>query len=250
MKNGETDRRVALVTGGGKGIGRAIAARLLADGASVALWDISEPALAEAASALDAGERLATARVDVTDEAAVAAAAEAAVARFGRVDILVNNAGIAGPTRPLLDYPVAAWRQVIEADLTGVFLCCRAVVPHLVAGGWGRVVNLASLAGKEGTPNAAAYSAAKAGVIALTKSLGKELAGSGVLVNAVAPAAVETDILRQMTPEHVATMIGKSPLGRLGTVEEVAELVAWLASDACSFSTGACFDLSGGRAVY
>ncbi len=250
MTAGEFEGRTALVTGGAKGIGEAIARRLLDGGATVVLWDLSAEGLEEAAGRLEAGERLLCHAVDVTDETALAAAADAAIERCGGLDILVNNAGIAGPTLPTLDYPSESWRRVVEVDLTGVFLCCKTLLPHLVARGWGRVVNVASLAGKEGTPNAAAYSAAKAGVIALTKSLGKELAGSGVLVNSVAPAAVETDILKQMTPEHVATMVGKSPLGRLGTPEEVAELVAWLCSDACSFSTGACFDLSGGRAVY
>ena len=234
------DGRVAVVTGGGKGIGRAIAERLAAGGATVESWDL-EP------GADDFGP---VRQPDVSDLAAVEAIAAESLAAQGRIDILVNNAGIAGPTVPLADYDPAAWRRVVEVDLFGVYHCCRAVVPAMRAAGYGRIVNIASLAGKEGTPNASAYSAVKAGVIALTKSLGKELAGSGVLVNCIAPAAIETDILAQMTEAHVATMVAKSPMGRLGTAEEAAELVAWLASEACSFNTSAVFDLSGGRATY
>ncbi|MEZ5845790.1 MAG: SDR family NAD(P)-dependent oxidoreductase [Geminicoccaceae bacterium] len=220
--------RNAVVTGGERGIGAAIVRKLRADGAEVTSWDLdSDPP------------------VDVCDGRSLADAAK----RAGRIDILVCNAGIAGPTGPLETYPDDMFRKIVDIDLVGVFLTCKAVVPLMRAQGYGRIVTMASLAGKEGTPNAAAYSAAKAGVIALTKSLGKELAGSGVLVNAVAPAAIETSLLAQMTPEHVATMIAKSPMQRLGTSEEVAEIVAWLASERCSFNTGAVFDLSGGRAT-
>ena len=243
MKRTDLTNRVAVVTGGAQGIGRAITERLLADGASVVIWDRDVEPLAHVKGAT--GQVL-----DVTDYAAVDAAFRQVMADRGRIDILVNNAGISGPTVRLEDYDLAAWKQVVEVDLIGVFHCCRAVAPAMRKAGYGRIVNMASLAGKEGTPNASAYSAAKAGVIALTKSLGKELAGSGVLVNCIAPAAVDTAILEQMTEAHVATMLAKSPLGRFGTVEEVAALTAWLASEECSFNTGAVFDLSGGRATY
>jgi len=232
--------RVAIVTGGSRGIGAAIVAALAGAGAAVVAWD-KEP-LPDAP-----GESLA---VDVTDEAGVGRALQATLDRHGRLDILVNNAGYAGATLPVADYPIDEWRRIVEINLTGTFLVSRVTLPALQANGWGRIVNVASLAGKEGTPNAAAYSAAKAGVLAFTKALGKELAGTGVLVNAVAPAAVRTQLLEQMTPEHVATMIAKSPLGRLAEPEEVAALVLWLSQPACTFNTGAVFDLSGGRATY
>ncbi|GHD58694.1 oxidoreductase [Thalassobaculum fulvum] len=242
--------RAAVVTGGARGIGLAVAERLLADGARVALWDADAAALEAAVGRLSAGERAVAATVDVTDPASVEAAREAAAAAFGGLDILVNSAGIAGPTVATLDYPLADWRRVVEVNLTGTFLVCQIVAPVLVGRGWGRIVNIASLAGKEGTPNAPAYSASKAGVIAFTKSLAKELAGTGVLANSVAPAALDTDMVKNMNPEHVRIMVSKSPLGRLGTADECAAMVAWLCSPECSFSTGAAFDLSGGRAVY
>jgi NAD(P)-dependent dehydrogenase (short-subunit alcohol dehydrogenase family) len=186
----------------------------------------------------------------VTDEGAVAAALALTEKRLGPVNILIASAGITGPNASVADYPAAAWRQVIEVDLTGVFLCCRAVVPGMTARNYGRIVTIASIAGKEGNPNAAAYSAAKAGVIALTKSLGKELAATGVRVNCVTPAAVKTELFAQMTDSHIRYMLSKIPLGRFGTVEEIAAMIAWLASEECSFTTGGVFDLSGGRATY
>ena len=241
--------RVAVVTGGARGIGLAIVRELRQAGALVTVWDRDQAEI-EAVLKREGRKNLDGYAVDVTDVAALEAARDALLAEHGRIDILVNNAGISGPTVPLVDYDIDDWRRVVEVDLVGVFLCCRTVAPVMVAAGYGRIVNMASLAGKEGTPNASAYSAAKAGVIALTKSLGKELARSGVLVNCIAPAAVETELLQQMTAAHVQTMLDKSPMARFGQVEEVACLTAWLASEACSFNTGAVFDLSGGRATY
>jgi NAD(P)-dependent dehydrogenase (short-subunit alcohol dehydrogenase family) len=242
--------RRAVVTGGAKGIGYGIAKRLLDSGAAVCLWDIDADALAAAAQALGAHGRIETVTADVADAASVEAAARDTASRLGGIDILINNAGISGPNHPVWEYPLAAWRQIIDINLLGVFYCCRAVVPVMLSQGYGRIVSMASIAGKEGNPQASAYSASKAGVIGLTKSLGKELAEQGILVNCVAPAAVETDLFEQMTPEHVAYMRSKIPMGRFGKIEEVASLVAWLASDECTFSTGGVFDLSGGRATY
>jgi len=234
------ERRIAVVTGGAKGIGAAVADRLEQDGLVPVAWDIATPATA--------GHRHLA--CDVSDEASVAQALAATEREHGPIAILVNNAGLTGPSTTVAETPLAQWQKVQAINLTGTFLCSQAVAKAMVPRGYGRIVNIASLAGKEGTPTLAAYSAAKAGVIALTKAHGKELAGTGVLVNAVAPAAIETDLLQQMSPQTVATMIAKSPLGRLGAVDELAELVAWLASERCSFSTGAVFDLSGGRATY
>ncbi|HZS85003.1 MAG TPA: SDR family NAD(P)-dependent oxidoreductase [Stellaceae bacterium] len=239
--------RIAVVTGGARGIGLAIAERLTRSGARVAIWDRDGAAAETAAGAVPGAFPSA---VDVTNEAAIAAALAATENALGPVEILVASAGITGPNAPVADYPVEAWRQVIEVDLTGVFLCCRAVVPGMKRRDYGRIVNIASIAGKEGNPNAAAYSAAKAGVIGLTKSLGKELAQTGIRVNCITPAAVKTAIFDQMTEQHIQYMLSKIPLGRFGTVEEMASLVAWLASEECSFSTGAVFDVSGGRATY
>lgn len=242
--------RVAVITGGARGIGRGVATQFLRSGATVAIWDQDEAAARDTCAALSAIGSVAAMKCDQTDIVSVEHAAAETVRRFGRIEILVNNAGISGPNTKLVDYPVADWTRVIMVDLVGVFHCCRAVVPHLVRHGWGRIVNVASVAGKDGNPNASAYSAAKAGVIALTKSLGKELVGTGVLVNCVTPAAVRTDIFEQMSPEHIQFMLSKIPMGRFGTIEENAQLIAWLASPDCSFSTGGVFDISGGRSTY
>lgn len=231
----------AIVTGAARGIGLAVAKALSASGADVIGWDL-EPAHQR--------DGVAFVEADVTDFAVVARALRQTIDRRGPPDILVNNAGYAGATLPLDAYDVAEWRRIVDVNLLGTFHVCHSVVPAMREAGWGRIVNVASLAGKEGTPNASAYSAAKAGVIALTKALGKELAGTGVLVNAIAPAAVRTGLLEQMADAHVATMIAKSPMKRLGEPEEVADLVQWLCSASCTFSTGAVFDLSGGRATY
>src|SRR5215470_3063941 len=237
--------RVAAVTGGARGIGYAIAARFVQSGAKVALWDLANAE--RSASRLEGAIGVA---MDVTQEKSVAGALAETERRLGPVDILVASAGITGPTLSVADYSLDAWQKVIDVDLTGVFLCDRAVVPGMSRRNYGRIVNIASIAGKEGNPKAAAYAAAKAGVIALTKALGKELAGTGVRVNCVAPAVIKTEILEQVSDEFVQFMLSKIPMGRFGTVEEAAALVAWLASEDCSFSTGAVFDLSGGRATY
>ncbi len=246
MNQMDLQGRVAAITGGARGIGLAIAERMAASGGRVALWDI-DLAEAERQAARLGGV---AAGVDVTDLGSFEAALAAAEAALGPIDILVANAGITGPNAPVESYPVDAWRQVIEIDLTGVFLCCRAVLPGMRARDYGRIVNIASVAGKEGNPNAAAYSAAKAGVIGLTKSLGKELAATGIRVNCVTPAAAKTDIFRQMTEAQIAYMLSKIPAGRFVEVEEIAALACWLATEDCSFSTGAVFDVSGGRATY
>ncbi len=238
--------RVAVVTGAASGIGRATARRLGADGAALELWDAAAEGLAETAS--DTGGNATT--LSVADDEAVAAAAAAAAERHGRIDILVNCAGIAGDIGSVVEADPAEWRRVIEVNLTGTFLCCRAVLPHMQGSGYGRIVNIASVAGKEGNPNAAHYSASKAGVITFTRALGKEVAGSGVLVNCITPAVIETPILGQVTDAQVKYMVERIPLGRMGRPEEVAALIAWLSSEECSFSTAAAFDLSGGRTTY
>ncbi len=240
--------RTAVVTGGAAGIGCAIAQRLMQSGARVSLWDRDEKSLADAAGKLGAGAH--TAQLDVSDEAQVRRACDATLKALSKIDALVCSAGITGPNATTWDYPVADWKQVLDINLTGVFLCNKTVVPHMQKNDYGRIVNIASIAGKEGNPNASAYSASKAGVISLTKSLGKELAKSAIRVNCVTPAAVKTGMFSQMTQAHIDFMLSKIPMGRFGQVEEIASLVAWLCTEECSFSTGAVFDLSGGRAVY
>jgi 3-oxoacyl-[acyl-carrier protein] reductase len=250
MNRIDLNGKVAVVTGGARGIGCAIAQRLLESGAACTLWDMDSAALASAAKALGSKGRLHTVPVDVTQTDSVHAATQATLQEFSHIDILVNNAGIAGATKPTWELSPDEWQQVLQVNLFGTYLCCHAVVPAMIARRYGRIVNIASIAGKEGNPNASHYSASKAGVIALTKSLGKELAKSGVLVNCITPAVIETDILKQVTQQHIDYMRSKIPMDRFGRKEEAAALVAWLCSDECTFSTGAVFDLSGGRATY
>jgi 3-oxoacyl-[acyl-carrier protein] reductase len=240
--------RVVVVTGGAAGIGLAVARRVVAGSGRVVLWDRDESALASARESLGAASSVQT--LDVADADAVVTAAAEAERACGRIDALVCSAGITGPNATLADYPVDAWKRVFDVNVHGVFHCNRAVVPMMRRRDYGRIVNIASVAGKEGNPNASAYSASKAAVIGLTKSLGKELATTGIRVNCVTPAAVRTAIFDQMTQQHIDFMLSKIPLGRFGTVDEVAALVCWLATEECSFSTGAVFDLSGGRATY
>ena len=223
----------AVVTGGASGIGEAVAKRIAAEGGSVAVWDVNGGI-----------------KVDISDFASVERAAAQTISQLGGIDILVNSAGITGPTVPLVDFPVDGWKQVIDINLNGTFYCNRVVVPHMVAQNYGRIVNISSIAGKEGNPNASGYSASKAGVIALTKSLGKELAKHNITVNAITPAAVRTPIFDQMPQTHIDFMLAKIPKGRFGTVDEMASIICWLASEECSFTTGAVFDVSGGRATY
>jgi NAD(P)-dependent dehydrogenase (short-subunit alcohol dehydrogenase family) len=240
--------QTAIVTGAARGIGEAIARRLASEGAMVLLADVDAPAAAETARSI--GERAIAQTLDVTEADSWAAAVDVARQRWGRLDILVNNAGIAGRSAPIWELELAEWQQVLAIDLTGVFLGCRAVLPSMVEAGYGRIVNIASIAGKEGNPNAVPYSAAKAGVIGLTKAVAKEVATRGVLVNAVAPAVIETPILAQVSEEHIRYMTSRIPMGRVGKPEEVAALVAFLCSRELSFSTGAVYDISGGRATY
>jgi 2-dehydro-3-deoxy-L-rhamnonate dehydrogenase (NAD+) len=240
--------RHAVITGGGAGLGLAIAKRMLTSGASVTLWDRDAAALALAVRELGTGADTVQVSVDVLDS--VSAAVQQTLSRHAAVDALVNCAGITGPNTKLWDYPADDWARVMQVNLNGLFYCCRELVPHMRARNYGRIVNLASVAGKDGNPNASAYSASKAGVIALTKSLGKELADTGVRVNCVTPAAVKTAMFDQMTPEHIQFMLSKIPMGRFGEPEEVASMVTWLCTEECSFSTGAVFDLSGGRSSY
>jgi 2-dehydro-3-deoxy-L-rhamnonate dehydrogenase (NAD+) len=238
--------RCAVVTGGARGIGFAVAERFVASGARISIWDV------DGSEAVKQAERLGqhSAAVDVTSESSVQAALGVSMGVLGGIDILVTSAGVTGCNAPVETYPAEEWRRVLEVDLTGPFLCSKAVLPAMKERDYGRIVHIASIAGKEGNPNAAAYSAAKAGVISLTKSLGKELAATGIRVNCVTPAAVETGMFAQMTDSHIAYMLSKIPLGRFGRADEIASLIAWLSSEECSFSTGAVFDLSGGRATY
>lgn len=245
--------RGAVVTGGAAGLGYAIAERLLASGANVCIWDLDQDAINDALAGLNGSGKGGTATgqiCDISDPGAVEMAANASAKELGAIDILVNNAGISGPNVPSWEYPVEDWLRVINVDLTGTFLVSRAVIPGMLERDYGRIVNIASVAGKEGNPNAPAYSSAKAGVIGLTKTLGKELAQSGVVVNCVAPAAVRTAIFDQMSEEHINFMLSKIPMNRFGLAAEIAAMVAWLSSEECSFSTGAVFDISGGRATY
>jgi 3-oxoacyl-[acyl-carrier protein] reductase len=250
MNQIDLHNRHAVVTGGAQGIGLAVAKRLLSSGASLSLWDRDAELLSKTVEELKGNYVVSANVVDVSDEASVAAATSETMDRHGKIDILVANAGIAGPNHKTWDYPVAAWKQVIDINLVGVFLCCRAVVPHMLRAGYGRIVNVASIAGKEGNPNASAYSASKAGVIALTKSLGKETADKNIAVNCITPAAARTRIFDQMSQEHIDFMLSKIPRGRFLEVDEVSAMVAWLVSEENSFTTGAVFDLSGGRATY
>ena len=235
--------RMAIITGGASGIGAGIAARLAAEGARLSLWDRDATALAKAEAAHKA-------TLDVTDPDAVHRAAADTATALGRIDILVTSAGITGPNHTTWEYPVVEWDRVIDVNLKGVFYCNRAIVPFMQQNDYGRIVNIASIAGKEGNPNASAYSASKAGVIGLTKALGKELSATRIRVNCVTPAAVKTPLFSQMTEQQIDWMRSKIPIGRFGEIDEVASLVLWLASDECSFSTGAVFDISGGRATY
>lgn len=248
MNKIDLNGRGAVVTGGAQGFGRAIVERFATSGAKVAIWDNDLP-LAEK-TAKEIGEAAIALKVDVTDPAAVDKARDETLKAFGRIDIFVNNAGIAGVNKTVWETDLDEWRKVLRINLDGPFICCKAVVPTMVRQGYGRIVNIASIAGKEGNPNAAHYSASKAALIALTKSLGKELAAHNIMVNAVTPAAAKTAIFDQLTQAHIDFMLSKIPKNRFVLVEELAALVAWLASEDCSFSTGAVFDISGGRATY
>ena len=250
MSVGDFDGKVAVITGGARGIGLAGARMMLDRGGRVALWDADGAAMERALLDLQAGDAATGTKIDIADEAAVESALRGAISAHGKVDILVNSAGIIGAPGPATELATDVWRRVLDVNLTGTFVCSKQAAPAMVVRGWGRIVNIASLAGKDGTPAMSAYSASKAGVIALTKAMGKELATSGVLINCIAPAALDTEMARNADPALVKIMIDKSPMRRLGTAEECAELVCWLASDRMGFSTGACFDLSGGRAVY
>ena len=248
MNKIDLNGRCAVVTGGAQGFGRAIAERFAASGAKVAIWDFDQP-LAEK-TAKEIGSAVTAFKVDVSDLADVEKARDATIEAVGKVDILVNNAGVAGVNKTVWETDLEEWRKVLRINLDGPFICCRVIVPHMIAQKYGRIVNIASIAGKEGNPNAAHYSASKAGLIALTKSLGKELAAHDIAVNAVTPAAARTAIFDQLTQQHIDFMLSKIPKARFVLVQELAAMVAWLSSEDCSFSTGAVFDISGGRATY
>ena len=250
MNQFDLQGRRAIVTGAAQGFGLAITERLLASGARVALWDVDDDETTKAADRLKDRGAVFTQAVDVSDMAQVDAATAATVQAFGGIDILVANAGIAGPNHKTWEYPPDEWRRVIDVDLMSVFYCCRAVIPEMLKGRYGRIVTISSVAGKEGNANASAYSAAKAGVIALTKSLGKELAGDNIAVNCITPAAAKTRIFEQMSQAHLDWMLSKIPRGRFLQIDELASLAAWLVSEENSFSTGAVFDISGGRSTY
>lgn len=239
--------RAAVITGGASGLGKAAAARIVAEGGKVALWDLNADALKVAAEEVGASHVVA---LDVADADAVAAAAEQSHQALGRIDVLIASAGITGATVPVQDFPLDSWRRVVDINLNGVFYCCRAIVPLMLANSYGRIVNVASVAGKEGNPNASAYSASKAGVIGFTKSLGKELAGKGVIANSLTPATFESPILEQLPQSQVDYMRSKIPMGRLGEVDESAAMVCFMASEECSFTTASTFDTSGGRTTY
>jgi 3-oxoacyl-[acyl-carrier protein] reductase len=242
--------RTVVITGGARGIGYAVAQRSLKSGAQVALWDIDAERLQRAADELDGADRVSATVVELTDEASVEAAVQKTLAAHGKIDVLVNNAGITGGNGTTWELAPDVWRRVIDVNLIGPYLTCRAVVPYMLKAGYGRIVNIASIAGKEGNPNASHYSASKAGLIGLTKSLGKELAGKNILVNAVTPAAAKTEIFDSMSQQHIDYMLSKIPMNRFLMPEEAASLILWLSSEDCAFSTGAVFDLSGGRATY
>lgn len=239
--------RKAVITGGASGAGKGVAARLISEGAQVSIWDMDATTAAEAAQATGAAHHY---KVDVSNPEEVSAAAQATNTALGGIDLLVCSAGITGATAPVTEFPIDSWKQVIDVNLNGVFYTCRAVAPFMIASGYGRIVNVASIAGKDPNANASAYAASKAGVLGFTKSFGKELASTGVIVNAVTPAIFETPLLKQMPQSHIELMKSKIPMGRLGTVPEVVAMICWLLSEECSFSTGAVFDVSGGRASY